>query len=77
MDVAMPHMDGIEATMRIRTELPNIRILGLSMQPRSAVAQAIAEAGAEGFFVKGIDTQRLVDYLLVVQASRVRNSANT
>ena len=77
MDVAMPHMDGIEATMRIRAELPDIRILGLSMQPPSAAAQAIAEAGAERFFVKGIDTQRLIDYLLVVQASRAGNSAHT
>ena len=76
MDIAMPHMDGIEATARIRAELPDIRILGLSMQPRTASADAIARAGAEAFFVKGIDTQRLVDYLLVVQASRASNPAN-
>ena len=70
MDIAMPHMDGIEATMRIRAELPEIQVLGLSMQPRSAAAYAIEQAGATGFFVKGIDTQRLIDHLLVVQASR-------
>lgn len=77
MDIAMPHMDGIEATARIRAELPEIRILGLSMQPRSAAAEAIAQAGAEGLFVKGVDTQRLVDYLLVIQASRTGNRATT
>ena len=66
----MPHMDGIEATMRIRAELPEIRILGLSMQPRSGVADAIEQAGAEAFFVKGLDTQRLIEHLLVVHASR-------
>ena len=70
MDIAMPHMDGIEATARIRAELPDIEILGLSMQPRSAIAHAIEQAGAAGFFVKGIDTQRLIDHLLVVHASR-------
>jgi PAS domain S-box-containing protein len=70
MDIAMPHMDGIEATMRIRAELPDIQVLGLSMQPRSAAAFAIEQAGATGFFVKGIDTQRLIEHLLVVQASR-------
>jgi CheY-like chemotaxis protein len=70
MDIAMPHMDGVETTARIRAELPGIEILGLSMQPRGAAAHAIEQAGAAGFFVKGIDTQRLIDHLLVVHASR-------
>jgi PAS domain S-box-containing protein len=70
MDIAMPHMDGIQATARIRAELPAIKILGLSMHPRSAAAQAIEQAGAESFFVKGVDTERLIDHLLVVHASR-------
>jgi PAS domain S-box-containing protein len=75
MDIAMPHMDGIEATTRIRAELPDIQIFGLSMQPRSAVADAIEQAGAAGFFVKGIDTQRLIEHLLVVHASRGAGNA--
>jgi CheY-like chemotaxis protein len=70
MDVAMPHMDGIEATTRIRAELPDIRILGLSMQSQRETAHAIEQAGAAGFFVKGTDTQRLVDELLDFHASR-------
>lgn len=70
MDIGMPHMDGIEATSRIRAELPDIRVLGLSMQPRSAAAAAIEQAGAAAFFVKGIDTQRLIEHLLAVHASR-------
>ena len=70
MDVAMPHMDGVEATARIRTELPNIRILGLSMLARNETADAIEHAGAARFFVKGTDTQRLLDHLLAFHASR-------
>ena len=70
MDIAMPHMDGVEATARIHAELPDIQILGLSMQARSETAHAIEQAGAAGFFVKGVDTQRLIDHLLVVHASR-------
>ena len=70
MDIAMPHMDGVEATARIHAELPGIEILGLSMQPRSAIARAVEQAGAAGFFVKGKDMQRLIDHLLVVHASR-------
>ena len=63
-------MDGIEATTRIRAELPDIQILGLSMQPRSTAADAIEQAGAAAFFVKGTDTQRLIEHLLGMHALR-------
>jgi signal transduction histidine kinase/ActR/RegA family two-component response regulator len=70
MDVAMPHMDGVEATARIHAELPDIQILGLSMHARGETVHAIEHAGAAGFFVKGADTQRLIDHLLIIHASR-------
>jgi DNA-binding NarL/FixJ family response regulator len=69
MDVAMPHMDGIEATARIHAELPEIEVLGLSMHAQSEIAQAIEQAGAASFFVKGIDTERMIDHLLAVHAA--------
>src|SRR5262249_14639869 len=68
MDVSMPEMDGVEATRRIHAELPSIQILGLSMQLRTDVPHAIERAGARGFFTKGIDTQRLIDKLVTLQA---------
>jgi PAS domain S-box-containing protein len=71
MDVSMPHMDGVEATERIHAELPDIRILGMSTLPRSEIAEAIEQAGAAGFYVKGIDTHRLIEHLLALHASRV------
>ncbi len=70
MDVAMPHMDGVEATARIHAELPDIQILGFSMQTRNETVHAIEHAGAAGFFVKGVDTRRLIDCLLNIHASR-------
>jgi PAS domain S-box-containing protein len=77
MDIAMPQMDGIAATKRLRAELPDITVFGLSAQPRSAVADAIEQAGARGFFVKGLDTQRLMQQLLVIHASRSGRNAAT
>jgi DNA-binding NarL/FixJ family response regulator len=68
MDISMPHMDGIEATRRIRAELPFIEILGLSSQLWPEPTHPIEEAGAAGYFVKGLDTQRLIDRMLRIHA---------
>lgn len=63
MDVSMPVMNGVEATQRIRAELPSVRIYGLSVEARTHGPHAIEEAGAVGFFVKGLDIDRLIDEL--------------
>jgi two-component system, NarL family, nitrate/nitrite response regulator NarL len=67
MDVSMPIMNGVEATRRIHAELPSVRIYGISVDARTQGPHAIEEAGAVGFFVKGIDIHRLVDELTGVQ----------
>ena len=69
MDISMPEMDGVEATRRIRAELPSIQILGLSTHHRDGGRHAIEEVGAVDFFTKGVDTQRLIEYLMAVHAS--------
>jgi len=66
----MPEMDGVEATRRIHAELPFIQILGFSVHPRTDDPHPIELAGAEGFFNKGFDTERLIDRLLLTHASR-------
>jgi CheY-like chemotaxis protein len=77
MDVAMPHMDGVEATRRIHKELPSIIILGLSTHSRDESADAMQQAGAAEFFVKGIDTGRLIDYLVGEHSARMLRSSAT
>jgi signal transduction histidine kinase len=67
MDVSMPHMDGVEATRRIRAELPAVEVLGLSMQLRGDGPHPIELAGATAFFSKSADTRRLIEHLLRLQ----------
>lgn len=51
MDVNMPGLDGIEATRRIVSAAPGVRVLMLSMLDDASVADAVA-AGARGYVVK-------------------------
>ena len=52
MDFSMPRMDGVEATRRLRAEMPHIQVIGLSMYEESDRAAAMLEAGAAAYLSK-------------------------
>jgi two-component system response regulator NreC len=52
MDVAMPELNGIEATRRITATVPRTRVLALSMYKDSVYVREILRAGARGFLLK-------------------------
>jgi two-component system, NarL family, response regulator NreC len=52
MDVAMPELNGIEATRRIAESSPRTRVLALSMYKDSVYVREILRAGARGFLLK-------------------------
>ncbi len=52
MDVSMPEMNGIEATRDIKAELPEIRVIGLSMFEDEQIMKSMNDAGAEAFISK-------------------------
>ena len=60
MDVGMPDMDGIEATRLLKTELPDARIVGLSMFKDDSVAQRMFSAGADAFVFKTASSAELL-----------------
>ncbi len=65
MDVAMPELNGIEATRRIQEEAPRSRILALSMHKDAVYVREILRAGARGYLLKdAVDT----DFLNAVRA---------
>jgi DNA-binding NarL/FixJ family response regulator len=60
MDINMPEMDGIQATRIIRSELPYIRIIGLSMHDRQHQADQMKQAGAFAYCTKDGSTDELL-----------------
>ena len=60
MDVAMPELNGIEATRRITDSCPHTRVLALSMHKDSVYVREILRAGAKGYLLKdALDTELL------------------
>ncbi len=52
MDVAMPELNGIEATRRLTAASPRTRVLALSMHKDSVYVREILRAGARGYLLK-------------------------
>ncbi|UVT16539.1 MAG: response regulator transcription factor [Nitrospira sp.] len=59
MDVDMPRMNGIEATRWIKTTLPQVVIIGLSVYPSDAIANDMKAAGASTYLSKETEPQDL------------------
>lgn len=61
MDVNMPVMGGIEATRILRKEMPQTKVIGLSMHLDGEGANGMREAGAVAFLTKGGPSEDLVE----------------
>src|SRR5205823_13621662 len=53
MDVAMPVLDGIDATRKIKELLPATRIIAFAGTDEGEVVSAMLDAGASAYCVKG------------------------
>jgi two-component system response regulator NreC len=61
MDIGMPGTSGMDATARIRREIPAIRVLILSMHDDQGYLRQALKAGASGYVLKkAADTELLV-----------------
>jgi len=68
MDVAMPELNGIEATRRLTADNPHIRVVALSMHKDSVYVREILRAGARGYLLKDSVADDLVAAVRAVAA---------
>jgi len=60
MDISMPDMNGIEATRRITSEHPEIKVLILSMHHDKRMVIEVFNAGARGYLLKECASDELL-----------------
>ncbi|MBZ0275943.1 MAG: response regulator transcription factor [Anaerolineae bacterium] len=71
MDIAMPEMDGLEATRRIKAQMPQINVLVLTMHRSDEYFYEMLRAGASGYVLKGARTSELINAVRVVSRGEV------
>jgi len=60
MDVSLPGLSGIEATLKILQEKPGIKVIALSMHAHRHFVQDMLKAGAAGYLLKECAFKELV-----------------
>ncbi len=71
MDIAMPEMDGLEATRQIKARWPAIKVLILTMHRSEEYFFEVLRAGASGYILKGAETGDLIHAVRVVGRGEV------
>jgi len=64
MDLAMPRVNGLEATVRIKAEQSETKVIILSQHEEDVYRQAAAQSGPDAFLTK---TTRLAELLTTIR----------
>ena len=70
MDIAMPLLNGLEATRQIRKEFPNTKVLILSAHSDDAYVDQVSVLGASGFLLKQASSHILATAIREVQKGK-------
>lgn len=70
-DVEMPDINGIELTRIIKEEFPETRVIGLSMYDKAEIISELINAGAEGYLLKDIEKNELVNAITEVFSGHI------
>jgi DNA-binding NarL/FixJ family response regulator len=72
MDLRLPDKSGVEATIAIRAEFPEARIIMLTTFEGDVEIQRALEAGARGYMLKSMPPKELVEVIRQVHAGKKR-----
>ncbi len=66
MDISMPKMNGIEATVKIKNENPSVGVIILTMYTEEKYIFDLVRAGAAGYLLKDVDSGQIAKAIKVV-----------
>lgn len=72
MDLQMPVMNGVDATIAICQEFPSARIVMLTTYAGDALVMRALKAGARGYLIKSLLRKELLDTIRLVHAGQKR-----
>ncbi len=75
MDITMPDLNGIEATHQILSEMPDIKVIALSMHSDKRFVSEMLNAGALGYLLKDAAFEELSDALRAINNNQLYLSA--
>ncbi len=76
MDVALPKIDGLEATRQIKAALPGTRVVGITAYPSDTIFRRALGAGVDSFVLKDAKLEELVATIrLTHSGSRLFNGS--
>lgn len=71
MDISMPHMNGLEAMSNLRKQVPDAKVLVLTMHDSKEYLAQIIRLGARGYLLKDCSPAELVQAIKAVHAGEV------
>ncbi len=71
MDIAMPDLNGIGATKKIKAELPDVKVIALSMHSDRRFIAEMFRSGASGYLLKDHSFEELSNAIRVVVSNRI------
>jgi two-component system NarL family response regulator len=72
MDLRMPGMSGVETTLAIREKHPGARVIVLTTFDNDEDIHGALHAGAAGYLLKNVDSDRLMETIRAVYAGKYR-----
>ena len=70
MDISMPELNGMKATIRIKGEFPDVKILTLSRHTDDGYFQQLIQAGVSGYILKQSAPTELIRAIRQVAAGK-------